>query len=310
MKLVVYIPTYNRAAEVTKQLKMLHLYSGADILKVVVHDNCSTQPEYYNIPKFCRDGNFIYKRNVDNIGANPNILAGFTYCDLGDYLWILSDDDLLKPDAVNNVFNLLHRYKGTDLLYLTHSNLQKEFFDTFNQPQLLAHLNDGLGLISQVIYRSGFVIPYIRSGYDNLLSCFPHLAILFESVKNREKIKVCRISKADFFLPGNQPPAESRGYLYLLSFYGFTLLAENLSEKLRRNFLWGWWNQFCFKAVCLARKAPIHSAACFSTLRRYVFLFSLQLFLVKIFSLPVYYLRNLIRGAAKSLFRRLFKAVR
>lgn len=271
MKLLVYIPSFNRDASLMKQLEILKAYQGPDELEVVVQDNCSTVEGYKAVNQFCKESDFVYVRNPCNIGPNPNILAGFMYCSRTDYLWILSDDDLIKPDAVNKVFDLLHRNGGCDIIYLTHNLLQQEEVVEINQEQLLKQIGDGLGIISQVIYRSAKVMPYIRAGYDNLMSCFPHLAILFELTK-QESIIVCRVSRGEFFFEGHLPVAEPLCYVY--SFYGYTLLANNLKEELRRDFLSSWWKEWQIKAVNEFSQAPVHAAASFHLLRQYVPRFS------------------------------------
>lgn len=306
MKLLIYIPTYNRATTLMKQLLTLRSFSGDDEVAVVVRDNCSTQAEYIDIKKLCYNHNFSYIRNICNIGANPNILAGFLFCGHADYLWILSDDDLITQNAVAEVFKFLNRYKRCDILYLTHSNVEPEEFEVMDQSQLLSHLNDGLGLISRVIYRSDYIRPHLRAGYDNLMSCFPHLAVLLESVRNEGNISVCRVSKARFFVPEEpQPPSEPIGYVH--SLWGFILLTNNLHEKLRKEFCWKWWKHSWYQATDNVSQAPIHSAICFSVLRRYIPLFSIQLLIIKIF-LPSC-LRNLLVRfpVTKLLYRRLFK---
>lgn len=270
MKLLVYIPSFNRAENLMKQLGVLKAYQGPDELEVVVQDNGSFE-SYEEVRRFCKESDFGYVRNPCNIGPNPNILAGFMYCSRTDYLWILSDDDLIKPDAVNKVFDLLHRHEGCDIVYLTHNLLQQEEIVELNQEQLLKQINDGLGVISQVIYRSAKVMPYIRAGYDNLMSCFPHLAILFELTK-QESIIVCRVSKEEFFFEGHLPVSEPLGYQY--SFYGFTLLVHNLKEELRGDFLSAWWNEWQIKAVQEFSQAPIHAAVSFHLMQQYVPQFS------------------------------------
>ena len=271
MKLLVYIPSFNRGANVLHQLGELKAYKGPDELEVVVQDNCSNSEGYEVVSRFCAESNFRYIRNPSNIGPNPNILAGFMYCSRTDYLWILSDDDLIKPDAVNKVFDLLHRHGSCDIIYLTHNLQQQEEAVELNQEKLLNNINDGLGLISRVIYRSAKVMPYIRAGYDNLMSCFPNLAILFELTK-QENIIVCRVSNGGFFFEGHLPVAEPLSYIY--SFYGYTHLANNLKEELRRDFLSAWWEEWQIKAVEEFSRAPIHAAISFYLLRKHVPQFS------------------------------------
>ncbi len=267
MKLLVYIPSYNRAASLLRQIRMLKAYAGPGELEVLVQDNCSNQTSYDEVRRFCAESNFAYIRNPCNIGPNPNILAGFLYCDRADYIWLLSDDDLLKPGALNRVFDLLDRHTGCDLVYLTHNLQQQEEVVELDQAQLLQKVGDGLGLISQVIYRSAKVMPYIRAGYDNLISCFPHLAILFEVARN-QNIIVCLTGKGVFFSDEHLPPAEPLSYVY--SFFGYTLLANNLKEELRRDFLTAWLQVSQLEAIKEYSQCQIHAAASFALLRQYV----------------------------------------
>ncbi len=58
MKLLVYIPSYNRAASLLRQLRMLKAYDGHGQLEVIVQDNCSNQTGYDEVRQFCAESNF------------------------------------------------------------------------------------------------------------------------------------------------------------------------------------------------------------------------------------------------------------
>lgn len=293
-KLLVYIPTYNRYETLMHQLKMLKPFAETGEIQVIVNDNASSQPEYQMVKRFCSEQkNFEYRKNGSNLGANPNILNGFLFCERAQYLLILSDDDLLKPQAIPKIIEILDRY-SPDFLYLTHNLNQREEFIQVSQKWLVDNINDGLGLISQVIYKTSFVKYSVRAGFDNLLSCFPHLAIIFESTKNK-CFSICRISKEDFFLPEPpQPPSES-GIGYKYSLLGFTHLVYNLEDKLRKSFIHSWWKGNWFRVARDMNFAPIQFAICRSLLFKYIKFFSLQwvvFFLLKPLILFAFYLRS------------------
>lgn len=297
MKLVIYIPTYNRSSLLLRQLETLKVYHGADEITVIVRDNHSMQPEYEGVREYCQKAGFEYSRNICNIGGNPNIMDGFMLCGRGDYLWILSDDDLLRPDAVESVFKLLHRPLACDILYLMHEqSAEREV--ALDQSQLYAIQNYGLGLISRVIYRSGFVLPHIRSGYENIVSCFAHLAVLYQATKQNGVVHVCKAFYKDIFLEGGARPVEPNCYNF--SLYGYTLLAYNLERSLRKKFLTQWWKGSWLAVGCdRGDIAPVQEAACFRLVGQYVPLFCLQvrlLRLARVLGRPLFRLYRKVRA--------------
>jgi glycosyltransferase involved in cell wall biosynthesis len=76
-KLIIYIPSYNRADRLMSQLKVINKEMTSDI-KVVISDNNSTDIEgYKNIEKYCTDNNLTYNRNATNLFSDTNILEKF-----------------------------------------------------------------------------------------------------------------------------------------------------------------------------------------------------------------------------------------
>lgn len=59
--LTIYIPTYNRAEKLMHQLSNISMEKLPSDVRVVVSDNCSTQPEYETeIRKFCESNQIEY----------------------------------------------------------------------------------------------------------------------------------------------------------------------------------------------------------------------------------------------------------
>lgn len=240
MLLTIYIPTYNRCESILTQLININNCNSKEF-RVIINDNHSTQ-SYQEISDFCKDkDNFIYQQNFVNIGADANILNGFLHCFDSKYLWILSDDDIIKEDAIATILDILDN-NSLDLLFLTHRTLKNLEFYNYNQ-QLFYKNNikyaDGAGLISNVIYKSSFIKNSIPVGSQYIYTCFAHLAILIDSLKH--KAKVVNIGASNFFIPNTAlPPAHSTWYSK--SYFGFVLLAELFENDIKKQFIDDWSN--------------------------------------------------------------------
>lgn len=77
-KLLIYIPSYNRAKSLELQLGSIANAESRISFDVIINDNCSPDLEGYSkIREYCEKENFIYRRNSVNIGADANIFNGF-----------------------------------------------------------------------------------------------------------------------------------------------------------------------------------------------------------------------------------------
>jgi glycosyltransferase involved in cell wall biosynthesis len=87
-------------------------------IKVVISDNNSTDIEgYKNIEKYCTDNNVTYSRNATNLFSDTNIVSGFLHADKGNYLWILSDNDMLMEGSISKIMEILNH--DIDVLFFT-----------------------------------------------------------------------------------------------------------------------------------------------------------------------------------------------
>jgi glycosyltransferase involved in cell wall biosynthesis len=281
MLLTIYIPTYNRCSSLLKQINNINNYNG-DNFKVVINDNNSTD-NYQEIIDFCKDkDNFFYQNNLTNIGAEANIVNGFLHSFNSEYIWILSDDDILQKDALQNILSILNN-NNLDLLFLTHNKLQQLELLDYNQ-KILYEKNikksDGAGLISNVIYKSKFIKKSIPVGFNNIYTCFAHLAVLINALQ--KNAQVANIGAHKFFIPDTElPPANPNAYSK--SYFGFVLLSDLFDKKTKIDFLKDW-TKFCnlkhwyFKSK--DKNAECNCIYAKSILQKYSYFFSTKLAIV------------------------------
>ncbi len=108
--LTIAIPTFNRNEQVKKQFLSVKRQL-TDEVRVIIIDNHSNNPiiDLIDTEKDCRV-NII--RNEFNIGADGNIAKCFDTCHT-DWLWTLSDDDIITEDAVQIILKHIKMYDDT-----------------------------------------------------------------------------------------------------------------------------------------------------------------------------------------------------
>jgi abequosyltransferase len=118
--LTIAIPTYNRS-EFLRQLlgSLLEQVRNQNRVELLISDNASTDGTEELVGEMQHDGTrLIYLRNSQNIGPDANFLQCFESAS-GKYVWIIGDDDLVLPGAVDHVVEHLSRDEY-DLAYVSH----------------------------------------------------------------------------------------------------------------------------------------------------------------------------------------------
>ncbi len=126
--LTIAIPTFNRAAQLQGLLRALESQvAGVPDVEVLVSDNASpdSTPEIIAsaAASFRRAGAVLRAfRQPSNIGSDANFAFCFAQAS-GHFFWMCGDDDLIVPDAVAKVLQLLQTPGGTvaelDMIYAT-----------------------------------------------------------------------------------------------------------------------------------------------------------------------------------------------
>jgi glycosyltransferase involved in cell wall biosynthesis len=121
-KLSVCISTYNRAAWLSTTLRNIEaLYpEPVEGVEFVVCDNASTDNTPEVVRPYLVRPDVVYRRNSANVGMLGN-LRETALAASGDYVWILGDDDLLKPGAVERVLQAIETAPESALIYLNYA---------------------------------------------------------------------------------------------------------------------------------------------------------------------------------------------
>lgn len=284
--LTIYIPSFNRSSLLLKQLNSISKSKNLDQVKIEISDNNSNDIGYKEVELFCRENSIFYKKNFFNDKGNPNIFNGFLSSFSTKYLWILSDNDLLRNDSIDKILEILKNEKF-DVFLFTHDKNEKLSISEFNQERLLKEcflVSSGIGLISNVIYRTDFIKEHIFIGYDFIFSGFPHLSIIIKSFHKKKGIMAV-INKNIFFQKEELSSVNFDKYGYARSYYGFIFLAELFEPKQKKLFIKSFSKFWNLRHWIHFKKSPnvfFNEVLAYGYLSRYSNLFRMKIFLWKI----------------------------
>lgn len=124
IKLSVAIPTYNGARYIREALDSI-IYQLNDIdeeIEIVFSDNASTDQTPEIIKEYQEKYPEIisYYRNDQNLGPDKNIDLAVRRSK-GEYVWLFSDDDVLKFPALKKVLNVLNAYSDLSWIFVNYA---------------------------------------------------------------------------------------------------------------------------------------------------------------------------------------------
>lgn len=203
-ELTICIPSYNRVNQICELLKniLLQLEKSKHNLEIIVLDNSSKEDYLENfknnqlILSAVKSGILKVHRNISNIGMSANFLKAFEITK-SKWLWIVSDDDIILPDAIETLLSNLDTISNDfKLIKFNKSNLitfekfkiinnLKEFID-YNSISKY-HFYDFI-FISSCIYRVSDFKKNLYVGYLNSHTYVPHFLMITEYMKNGGKI--------------------------------------------------------------------------------------------------------------------------
>lgn len=236
-RLLIYIPSYNRGKVLSEQLGRIVNQWGKykEKVRLVVSDNHSSDPLYKTLPDKFTQKNIFFRQNISNIGGNENIMQGFLAADENEYLWILSDDDMVTPSAINEIFwGMGH---NPDIVHIGETNRLKEIILDLNNAFTVTS-GAGFGLTSAVVFNMNFIKDFIYWGFEYMDSSFPHFAILLAALRKNKKAKLTVIRHKYVFT--KEPVITHGSGNYFLSAIGFGYLADFLEKAAQPRFLWSW----------------------------------------------------------------------
>lgn len=135
MKLSICIPTYNRAKHLANCLNSIiqcKLNSNLQF-QVCVSDNHSTDETESVVRAAQSKIEIKYCKNSSNLGIPKNFLNVVSMAE-GDFVWLIGDDDLLMPNAVEELYKLIDGHPKVDFFYVNSFHLDTKFLESFPAP--------------------------------------------------------------------------------------------------------------------------------------------------------------------------------
>ncbi len=134
-KLSICVPTFNRCQHLVNCLNSITAntnFQKKDI-QICVSDNCSTDATEAVVQSAQEITDIVYRKNENNIGLARNFLEVVNMAD-GEYVWLIGDDDLLLPTALEELIKIINKNSEVDLFYINEFNLTAEYVLSFPQP--------------------------------------------------------------------------------------------------------------------------------------------------------------------------------
>ena len=144
--------------------------------------------------KYLSSSNIQFRQNVGNIGGNANIALGFIFAQPDEFLWILSDNDIVADGAIAYILNILN--KEIDFYCFNYSIEESTEVEYLWEDGCQAPMDWRLGLISDGLYNVNSIKSSIDAAFYYHNSSFPHLAVAFSTMKMKKLVKFGLLPRA------------------------------------------------------------------------------------------------------------------
>lgn len=175
--LSICVPTYNRCEQLKRQVDYL-LKEMVDGIEIIISDNCSSDGTYQYLLSIenPEKGVFI-NRNESNLGTEGNMYQ-CAHIASGEYIYFLSDDDILKSGFISELLCLL---QNNDIDYY-HFN-----YKSFDDAKQLIY--SAKAEIDNISYRG---VELTKDEITELVSrCYSSLLFMSSSVYRRSFVLEC-----------------------------------------------------------------------------------------------------------------------
>ena len=189
--MTVYIPTYNRPAQLASTLQKL-LPQLTHQVELVISDNCSEPPVAQTLGAEMLSRVRII-RNRYNVGANENILRGFEAARTA-WLWTLSDDDQVSDTAVSDILRTIALHAGDPSVAILKFGLEEQPIPAFTMTSI-DQVPDCMGnliFISSSVYQVETCRDAATVAHQYTYSMAPALMTLLVAVLNNKKVVFCQ----------------------------------------------------------------------------------------------------------------------
>ena len=159
MKLSICIPTYNRSRLLENCLHSI-IASSLDCkdYEVCISDNFSSDRTREVVSQFANIVPLKYRKNDSNIGIARNILSVVDLAE-GDFVWLVGDDDLIVPDAISQIMQLIDSNPKVDFFYVNAYHLSLDYIQAHPHPFSIDELPPVLPRFSS--WRTSGDLPFL-----------------------------------------------------------------------------------------------------------------------------------------------------
>jgi glycosyltransferase involved in cell wall biosynthesis len=128
--LTIAIPTYNRADLLSRQISSILEFNHSDNIEIIVSDNCSSDNTEGVVYDFCKKHSQIkYFKNSSNIGFDKNLYTIYGLAS-AQYIWFLSDDDLIHENSINYILETIKNNSNTEMFVFSFTHLKSDLIQS------------------------------------------------------------------------------------------------------------------------------------------------------------------------------------
>lgn len=150
--LSICIPTYNRPFHLENCLESIWISKKNCKnlnFEVCISDNGSKHNIKSIVKKYKNKLNIKFNRFSRNLGITPNFLKVVDMAD-GEYVWTIGNDDLLLPNSLNQIFQLLNKYTSADYFFINSFFLNVDYVKNYKHPFSTYNLPNKMERFSKV----------------------------------------------------------------------------------------------------------------------------------------------------------------
>ena len=260
IKLSICIPTYNRANFIGQTLENIISQAG-DNVEIVIVDGASSDDTAQVVKGYWKKfKNLIYFRSEKNMGVDRDMAKTIELA-RGRYCWMFSDDDLLKPRAIQTILKEIESGYEIYLCNITACNLKmsayKEMswlstktknrvFNLDKKEEFKFYCDSANSIGALFSYMSAIVLrrqEWNIAGFDRDFqgSAYALASSLISFTKRRCRLKYLKDSLV-FWRNDNESFQNAGGLVnrFLLDFDGYLKLADKYfagDKDLKKSFL-------------------------------------------------------------------------
>lgn len=260
IKLSICIPTCNRAKFIGETLESI-ISQAPETIEIVIVDGASVDNTIQVVDGYRKKfNNLSYFRSEKNMGVDRDMAKTIELAH-GQYCWMLSDDDLLKPQAIKTILKEIESGYEVYLSNITACNLKMspykelswlstkvkdQVFKLHDKEEFKSYCDNANSIGALFSYMSSIVLSrqeWNISGFDHDFqgTGYALASSLISFVKRKCRLKYLKSSLV-LWRNDNESLLYSQGLVkrFLLDFDGYLKLADKYlmgDDNLRRSFL-------------------------------------------------------------------------